>query len=172
MENEIRALLKALNLSPEIQEGLNLRAGDEIPWYVKILTAIGSALAVLFLTFFVTLFFNQKDGLFLAGLFFVILSTLISRKEKENLSIGGDTFFFQEGQGEAFSSAAYGGMRISPGGTAILAGLYDEHFKKIIPPEVSIPRENEENQLRPPEKPIFPDEDETGQNLPEKPPTE
>jgi len=48
-----------------------------------------------------------------------------------NLNIGAESFFFQEGEGEKFEAAKYGGLKIDPEGNSILIGLYDESLKLI-----------------------------------------
>ncbi len=48
-----------------------------------------------------------------------------------NLSIGAESFFFQEGEGEKFEAAKYGGLKIDKEGNSILIGLYDENLKQI-----------------------------------------
>lgn len=47
------------------------------------------------------------------------------------LSIGADSFFFEEGQAEKFESAKYGGLRIDKRGNNVLIGLFDENRKQI-----------------------------------------
>lgn len=41
-------------------------------------------------------------------------------------SLGADDYFFQEGQGDHFANARYGGIRIDEKGNSVLVGLYDE----------------------------------------------
>lgn len=43
-----------------------------------------------------------------------------------NLRIGPEDYFFEEGRGEDFAGARYGGMRVDDRGEAVLVGLYDE----------------------------------------------
>ena len=47
---------------------------------------------------------------------------------RSGLHIGADSYFFEEGKGEVFSRAAYGGLRLDGRGGAVLAGLYDTDF--------------------------------------------
>jgi len=47
------------------------------------------------------------------------------------INIGAESYFFEEGQAEKFSSAKYGGMKIDNHGNNILIGLYDENLRKI-----------------------------------------
>lgn len=54
------------------------------------------------------------------------------RKESYDLlKLGAESFFFEEGQGETYEKAEYGGLRVDEGGNSILVGLYDEHFRLI-----------------------------------------
>jgi uncharacterized membrane-anchored protein len=46
-------------------------------------------------------------------------------------TIGAESYFFQEGQGEKYEAAKFGGVKLDKGGSCILIGLYDENFKKI-----------------------------------------
>lgn len=48
-----------------------------------------------------------------------------------NINIGAESFFFQEGHGEKYEEAKYGGVKIDKNGNSLLIGLYDEHLKKI-----------------------------------------
>jgi len=48
-----------------------------------------------------------------------------------NLNIGAESFFFQEGEGEKFEAAKYGGLKIDKEGNSILIGLYDESLTLI-----------------------------------------
>jgi len=41
------------------------------------------------------------------------------------MNIGAESFFFEEGKGETFSSAKYGGLRVDKKGNSLLVGLYD-----------------------------------------------
>jgi uncharacterized membrane-anchored protein len=50
---------------------------------------------------------------------------------KWRVSIGAESFFFQEGQAEKYEKAKYGGIKIDKNGNSLLIGLYDEHQKKI-----------------------------------------
>lgn len=47
------------------------------------------------------------------------------------LNIGAESYFFQEGEGEKFEKAKYGGLRIDKKGNSILIGLYDSDRKLI-----------------------------------------
>lgn len=48
-----------------------------------------------------------------------------------SVNIGAESFFFQEGQGEKYEKAKYGGLKIDAHGNSILIGLYDENGKEI-----------------------------------------
>ncbi len=48
-----------------------------------------------------------------------------------NLSIGAESFFFEEGQGEKYEKAKYGGIRVDGDGNSVLVGLYDEQKRRI-----------------------------------------
>lgn len=50
-----------------------------------------------------------------------------------NISIGAESYFFEEGQAEKYEAAKYGGMKIDNHGNNILVGLYDENLNKITP---------------------------------------
>lgn len=43
------------------------------------------------------------------------------------VSIGAESFFFQEGTAEKYEEAWYGGLRVAPDGESVLVGLYDEN---------------------------------------------
>lgn len=47
------------------------------------------------------------------------------------IHIGAESYFFQEGEGEKYENARYGGLKVDDHGNSILIGLYDEHRKKI-----------------------------------------
>ena len=53
------------------------------------------------------------------------------KKESWRHSIGAESYFFQEGQGEKFEQAKFGGLRIDNKGNSVLVGLYDEHRNLI-----------------------------------------
>lgn len=48
-----------------------------------------------------------------------------------SISIGAESFFFQEGQAGKYARAKYGGIKVDAKGNSILIGLYDDH-KKLI----------------------------------------
>lgn len=45
--------------------------------------------------------------------------------------IGAESYFFQEGQGEKYGKAKYGGLKIDHNGNSLLTGLYDEDLRRI-----------------------------------------
>ncbi|MGG5601148.1 GDYXXLXY domain-containing protein [Myroides sp. C8-3] len=47
------------------------------------------------------------------------------------LSVGAESYFFQEGKDTLFDRAKYGGLRIDSEGNSVLIGLYDEELKII-----------------------------------------
>lgn len=48
-----------------------------------------------------------------------------------NIFIGAESYFFQEGQGEKYSEAKYGGVKLDHNGNSLLTGLYDENLRRI-----------------------------------------
>lgn len=48
-----------------------------------------------------------------------------------NINIGAESFFFQEGEGEKFESAKYGGIKVDSKGNSLLIGLFDEGLNQI-----------------------------------------
>lgn len=48
-----------------------------------------------------------------------------------NVNIGAESWFFQEGQGEKYERAKYGGVKIDEHGNSLLVGLYDENRERI-----------------------------------------
>ena len=52
-------------------------------------------------------------------------------KNRWQLSIGAESFFFQEGRAGEFQRAKYGGLRVDGAGNAILVGLFDEERIEI-----------------------------------------
>ncbi|GAA4434344.1 GDYXXLXY domain-containing protein [Pontibacter saemangeumensis] len=45
--------------------------------------------------------------------------------------IGAESYFFEEGQGELFAGAAFGGLKVDEQGNSILVGLYTDERKLI-----------------------------------------
>jgi uncharacterized membrane-anchored protein len=50
---------------------------------------------------------------------------------QREFKIGAESFFFQEGRGEIFAKARYGGLRVDAGGNSLLVGLYDSLKNQI-----------------------------------------
>jgi len=48
-----------------------------------------------------------------------------------NVTIGAESFFFEEGQAEKYEMAKYGGIKVDKEGNSLLIGLYDEDLKII-----------------------------------------
>lgn len=48
-----------------------------------------------------------------------------------SISLGAESYFFEEGTGKAYSLANYGGIRLDKEGNSVLVGLYDNAFKKL-----------------------------------------
>lgn len=46
-------------------------------------------------------------------------------------NIGAESYFFEEGQGEKYEKAVYGGIKIDSEGNSLLVGLYDDKLQKI-----------------------------------------
>jgi uncharacterized membrane-anchored protein len=46
-------------------------------------------------------------------------------------TVGPNAFFFQEGTGELFETAQWGGFRVAADGTALLVSLHDEQLQRI-----------------------------------------
>lgn len=51
--------------------------------------------------------------------------------EWNSIKIGAESYFFQEGEGEKYEDAKYGGLKVDDNGNSILIGLYDANRKKI-----------------------------------------
>ncbi len=51
--------------------------------------------------------------------------------EWNRVQIGAESFFFQEGEGEKYADAKYGGIKVNEKGNSVLVGLYNSNRKKI-----------------------------------------
>lgn len=51
---------------------------------------------------------------------------------KRDISIGSESFFFQEGDADIYARARYGGIKVAKSGESILFGLFDENRNEII----------------------------------------
>ena len=54
-----------------------------------------------------------------------------TKKRWNNINIGAESYFFQEGEAEKYENAKYGGIKVDGNGNSLLIGLYDEHLKLI-----------------------------------------
>jgi uncharacterized membrane-anchored protein len=54
-----------------------------------------------------------------------------TKPDYRGISIGAESFFFQEGHGEKYEKAKYGGLKLGEDGSSVLVGLYDENRKMI-----------------------------------------
>ena len=52
-------------------------------------------------------------------------------KNKHQIYLGAESYFFQEGDANKYEKAKYGALKVARDGEAVLVGLYDENFKKI-----------------------------------------
>ena len=52
-------------------------------------------------------------------------------RNKWEIALGAESFFFQEGQAKKYEEAKYGGLRVDASGNSLLVDLYDENLKKI-----------------------------------------
>lgn len=52
-------------------------------------------------------------------------------KKWNGINIGAESFFFQEGEGEKYEKAKFGGLKVDLNGNSLLMGLYDENLQKI-----------------------------------------
>jgi uncharacterized membrane-anchored protein len=50
---------------------------------------------------------------------------------KRNISIGSESYFFQEGDADVYARARFGGIKVAKNGNSILFGLFDEKHNKI-----------------------------------------
>lgn len=55
------------------------------------------------------------------------------RKRGGMVRLASDAYFFEEGQGHAYSAARYGELRVSGDGEAVLTGLRDESGQRLGP---------------------------------------
>ncbi|MEO0733544.1 MAG: GDYXXLXY domain-containing protein [Bacteroidota bacterium] len=51
--------------------------------------------------------------------------------DRWQLNIGAESYFFQEGKGDTFAAAKYGGLRVDAKGNSLLVGLYNEDLELI-----------------------------------------
>ena len=56
------------------------------------------------------------------------------KKTRSGLSMGAETFFFQEGQAETYEQSAYAELKVDRIGTPILVALLDSSMNRLEPP--------------------------------------
>lgn len=54
-------------------------------------------------------------------------------KGEWTLSLGAESYFFEEGQAKTFEQAEYGGLKVDAEGNSILVGLYDKNYNLLKP---------------------------------------
>ncbi|MCJ8165505.1 GDYXXLXY domain-containing protein [Pontibacter sp. E15-1] len=54
-------------------------------------------------------------------------------KTERSIQIGAESYFFEEGQGEVFAAAAFGGLKVDQRGNSVLVGLYTAQGQLIRP---------------------------------------
>jgi uncharacterized membrane-anchored protein len=61
---------------------------------------------------------------------------LLRYREREGrLRLGAEAFYFQEGHADRFQRAAYGELKVTPGGDSVLVGLRDKNLDPLGAPE-------------------------------------
>jgi uncharacterized membrane-anchored protein len=66
-----------------------------------------------------------------------MLVNFVNTDEFRGVRIGVDSFFFQEGQADAYGKARYADVRITEGGTIMLVDLVGENFEDLVPADQS-----------------------------------
>ncbi len=56
---------------------------------------------------------------------------LLKYRNRNQLRIGAEAFFFQEGHGKIYSNAAYGELKVDASGNSLLIGLRDSQYRKL-----------------------------------------
>lgn len=54
-----------------------------------------------------------------------------TKKKYNTITVGADSYFFQEGQGMKYENAKYGGLKVDANGNTLLVGLYDADIQLI-----------------------------------------
>ncbi len=54
-----------------------------------------------------------------------------TKRKWNNINIGAESYFFQEGEAEKYENAKYGGVKVDGNGNSLLIGLYDEHLNRL-----------------------------------------
>ncbi len=55
------------------------------------------------------------------------------RRRGDNIRLGAESFFFQEGNAKYYSGAKYGELRVAESGDSVLAGLRGKELEKLVP---------------------------------------
>lgn len=61
----------------------------------------------------------------------ILIKYSLSGSWGNDINIGSESYFFEEGQAEKFETAQYGGLKVDNKGNSILIGLYDTEKKFI-----------------------------------------
>lgn len=56
------------------------------------------------------------------------------KRARARVTIGSESFFFQEGQADVYARARYGMLKVAPSGEAILVGLCDDRLQALGAP--------------------------------------
>ena len=56
---------------------------------------------------------------------------LLMYRNRGNLRLGAESFFFQEGHAEIYSNAKYGKLKVDESGNSVLIGLCDSKFTQL-----------------------------------------
>ena len=59
------------------------------------------------------------------------------RRRGDNIRLGAESFFFQEGNAKYYSSAKYGELRVAESGDSVLSGLRGKELEKLRPMDVT-----------------------------------
>lgn len=60
-------------------------------------------------------------------------SAIKYKRVHRRLSLGAESFFFEEGQDTLYQNAKYGGLRVDHKGQSLLIGLFDEDYRQLLP---------------------------------------
>lgn len=56
---------------------------------------------------------------------------LLRYRVRDQVRLGAESFFFQEGHADRYAAARYGELRVAPSGESVLVGLRDERFRAL-----------------------------------------
>ncbi len=56
---------------------------------------------------------------------------LLRYRVRDQVRLGAESYFFQEGHADRYSQARYGELRVAPSGESVLVGLRDEAFRAL-----------------------------------------